>query len=90
MGNVRVRGHNYRGKGYYFITFGTLNRKRWLSRIVDGKVILEPAGELLIDAWHKIAKEDGDKKPDWRVYVVHEDKKPRGDQTSSDDGLFGV
>ena len=26
MGNVRVRGHDYRAKGYYFITFGTLNR----------------------------------------------------------------
>ena len=41
MGNVRVRGHDYRGKGYYFITFGTLGRKRWLSRIVDGRIVLE-------------------------------------------------
>lgn len=58
MGNVRVRGHDYRGKGYYFLTFGTLNRKPWLSRIVEGRVVLEPAGELLMAAWRKIAEED--------------------------------
>lgn len=58
MGNVRVRGHDYRGKGYYFLTFGTLARRQWLSRIVDGRVVLEPAGELLMDAWRKIAEED--------------------------------
>ena len=58
MGNIRVRGHDYRGKGYYFITFGTLGRKQWLSRIVDGKVVLEPAGELLMQAWNKIVEED--------------------------------
>lgn len=58
MGNVRVRGHDYRAKGYYFLTFGTLNRRHWLSRIEDGRVVLEPAGELLLEAWHKIAEED--------------------------------
>ena len=58
MGNVRVRGHDYRGKGYYFITFGTLNRRRVLSRIVGGRVELKPAGERLMEAWRKIAEED--------------------------------
>jgi len=58
MGNVRVRGHDYRGKGYYFLTFGTRKRRQWLSRIVNAQVILEPAGELLMQAWHKIAEED--------------------------------
>jgi REP element-mobilizing transposase RayT len=58
MGNVRVRGHDYRGKGYYFITFGTLKRRHLLSRIVDGKAVLEPAGELLMKAWRRIAEED--------------------------------
>jgi len=58
MGRVRVRGHDYRGKGYYFITFGTLKRRPWLSRIVDGQVVLKPAGELVLEAWRKIAEED--------------------------------
>ncbi len=58
MGKVRVRGHDYRGKGYYFLTFGTLRRRRWLSRIVEGRVALEPAGVLLMEAWRKIAEED--------------------------------
>ncbi|MBT3193278.1 MAG: hypothetical protein HN341_12050 [Verrucomicrobia bacterium] len=58
MGNVRVRGHDYRGRGYYFITFGTRDRRRLLSRIVDGRVELEPAGELLMQAWRQIAEED--------------------------------
>ena len=58
MGNVRVRGHDYHAKGYYFITFGTLGRRHWLSRIVDGRVVLETAGELLMEAWNQIAEED--------------------------------
>jgi REP element-mobilizing transposase RayT len=58
MGRVRVQGHDYHAKGYYFITFGTLNRRPWLSRIERGKVLLEPAGELLMEAWRKIAEED--------------------------------
>jgi len=58
MGNVRVRGHDYRGKGYYFITFGTHDRRPWLSRIASGQICLEPAGELLMQAWLRIAEED--------------------------------
>ncbi len=58
MGNVRVRGHDYHGRGYYFITFGTFKRHPWLSRIERGRVVLEPAGELLLEAWRKIAEED--------------------------------
>jgi REP element-mobilizing transposase RayT len=58
MGKVRVRGHDYRAKGYYFITIGTHNRRQWLSRIERGQVILDPAGELLMEAWRKIAIED--------------------------------
>lgn len=58
MGNVRLRGHDYHGKGYYFITFGTLNRRHWLSDIIDERIQLKPAGELLMEAWHKIAAED--------------------------------
>jgi len=58
MGNVRVRGHDYHARGYYFITFGTFKRGRWLSRIESGRVVLEPAGKLLLEAWRKIAEED--------------------------------
>jgi REP element-mobilizing transposase RayT len=58
MGNVRVRGHDYRAKGYYFVTFSTFKRRQLLSRIVEGRVVLEPVGELLMEAWRKIAEED--------------------------------
>jgi len=58
MGNVRVRGHDYHGRGYYFVTFGTFKRCRCLSRIEQGQVVLEPAGKLLLEAWNKIAEED--------------------------------
>lgn len=58
MGNVRVRGHDYRAKGYYFITFGTRNRHPWLSSIERGRVQLKQAGEMLMQAWQKIAAED--------------------------------
>lgn len=58
MGNVRVRGHDYSGKGYYFVTFGTLERRRCLSHIEGGQAVLELAGELLLENWRKIAEED--------------------------------
>ncbi len=58
MGRVRVRGHDYHARGYYFITFGTLKRRHWLSRIENGQVVLDPAGELLMEAWRKIETED--------------------------------
>ncbi len=58
MGHVRVRGHDYHAKGYYFVTLATRNRCQWLSRIERGNVHLKPAGELLLAAWHKIAAED--------------------------------
>lgn len=46
MGNVRVRGYDYRGKGSHFVTFGTLKPRPWLSPIIG----LEPAGERLMEA----------------------------------------
>ncbi len=58
MGNVRVRGHDYHAKGYYFITFGTLKRRQWLSHIENGRVQLNPPGKLLLEAWQKIPCED--------------------------------
>ncbi len=58
MGKVRVRGHDYHARGYYFITIGTINRRPWLSRIECGRVVLEPAGEFLLEAWRRIALED--------------------------------
>ena len=58
MGNVRVRGHDYHGRGYYFITFGTFQRHHFLSQIQEGRVILKPAGKLLVETWRKIEEED--------------------------------
>lgn len=58
MGNVRVRGHDYHACGYYFITFGTFERRQCLSSIQKGRVVLKPAGELLLKTWHRIVEED--------------------------------
>jgi putative transposase len=58
MGRVRVRGHDYYGKGYYFVTVTCLHRRHWLSRIENGRVQLLPAGELWMENWRKIATED--------------------------------
>lgn len=58
MGNVRVRGHDYHARGFYFITLATHERRPWLSSIEKGKVVLKSAGKLLLAAWNKIADED--------------------------------
>lgn len=58
MGNVRLRGHDYHGKGFYFVTLTTSRRIHWFSSIVGGQVVLKPAGDLLLQAWQKIPLED--------------------------------
>ena len=44
MNYRRLPSHDYRGTGFYFITFATEPRRRLLSRIADCRIHLTPAG----------------------------------------------
>lgn len=58
MGNAWECGHQYRAKGSCSITFGTHNRKAWLSNVKSGCAPLKQAAELLMAVLSKIAADD--------------------------------
>ena len=43
--SIRLRGFNYTSAGYYFITFCTQRRLCLFGEIVDGRNILNEAGD---------------------------------------------
>ncbi len=54
----RLATHDYRGKGFYFITFATEPRRRLLSRIADCRIHLTPEGEAVMEAWRRVPDDD--------------------------------
>ncbi|MCA9833653.1 MAG: transposase [Thermomicrobiales bacterium] len=53
----RLRGHDYTGAGYYFITFCTLDRKPCLGTIEDERLIPFPIGRKTRDEINRIPLE---------------------------------
>lgn len=54
----RLATHDYRGKGFYFITFSTEPRSRLLSTIENSRIFLTPEGEAVLEAWRRIPEDD--------------------------------
>lgn len=55
---ARLKTHDYRGEGYYFITFATAPRRALLSEIRDGRIQLFPEGRAVVEAWQRIPADD--------------------------------
>jgi putative transposase len=49
--HIRLRGHDYREPGAYFVTVCTKDRRHDLGRVVDGRVLLKPNGFAVRHAW---------------------------------------
>ena len=49
----RLRGWDYAGNGYYFITIVTAGRKSLFGNIVNGKMILNDLGQIVYDEFFK-------------------------------------
>ena len=43
--SIRLKNHNYSQAGMYFITIGTQNRFHLFGKIVNGKMVLDNAGQ---------------------------------------------
>jgi len=71
MHYARLHGHDYRGVGYYFVTFATEPRRALFSHIERGRVFLFPEGEAVRDAW--LAIKDDEPSLSLRLYVVMPD-----------------
>jgi REP element-mobilizing transposase RayT len=52
---MRLRGRDYSRPGAYFVTICTRDREVWFGSVHDGRVILEPAGEVVKAVWGSLA-----------------------------------
>jgi REP-associated tyrosine transposase len=51
---VRLKGYDYRNPNWYYITICTYDKKSFLGKVKDGKVILSGIGKVAIHHWKKI------------------------------------
>ncbi|MBN2425140.1 MAG: transposase [Calditrichaceae bacterium] len=51
--SIRLKGYDYSQPGWYFITICVQNREMLFGDMVDGKIILNDAGELVKNEWIK-------------------------------------
>jgi len=50
--SIRLRGYDYTQVGAYFITICTQNRECLFGQIVDGGMMLNEAGRVVVKCWH--------------------------------------
>ncbi|GET29192.1 transposase [Prolixibacter sp. SD074] len=51
--SIRLKNYDYAGKGLYFITLCTANRKNIFGKIINGELFLNPFGEIAKEEWAK-------------------------------------
>lgn len=51
--SIRLKNYDYAGKGLYFITLCTAQRKNIFGRIINGELFLNPLGEIAKEEWAK-------------------------------------
>ena len=49
--SIRLRGYDYSQAGAYFVTNCTHDRECLFGEIMDGKMVLNQYGEIVIDEW---------------------------------------
>ena len=51
--SIRIRGYDYSQAGAYFVTLCTCNRECLLGNVVDGQMVLNDAGRIVVNVWIK-------------------------------------
>ena len=54
--SIRLRGYDYTRPGAYFVTICTHNRECLFGKIIDGEMVLNHAGQMVLDVWNEIPK----------------------------------
>ena len=54
--SIRLKGYDYSQEGLYFITICTQHRACIFGDVVDGKMILNDAGEIAFNEWMKTSE----------------------------------
>jgi putative transposase len=53
--SIRITNHDYSQSGAYFITVCTHQRAHMFGEIIDGRMVLNGAGLIVQNCWHKIS-----------------------------------
>ena len=53
--SIRLLLYDYSQEGQYFITVCTQNREHWFGEVIDGEMVLNPAGKLVRAWWLKLS-----------------------------------
>jgi len=51
---TRLAGYDYSSPGVYFITVCTYQRARLFGEVMDGKMQLNPLGEIVQKTWNEL------------------------------------
>jgi putative transposase len=54
--SIRLAGYDYSQAGAYFVTIVTQGRESFFGKIVDGEMILNDAGQMVIVVWESMAE----------------------------------
>jgi putative transposase len=52
--HIRLDGYDYSKEGGYFITMCTRKRRKLFGKIIEGRMILNTAGKLALEAWEEL------------------------------------
>lgn len=52
--SIRLKGYDYSRAGLYFVTICVKNRKYLFGKIIEGKMVLNDAGQMVDNEWLKI------------------------------------
>ena len=55
--SIRLKDFDYTLPAGYFLTFNTWKWERLFGEIINGEMRLSPAGELVADTWHWLARQ---------------------------------
>jgi hypothetical protein len=52
--NIRLTGYDYSAEGGYFVTIVTQNREPLFGYMVDGEMVLNEFGKIVVSTWHDL------------------------------------
>lgn len=53
--SIRLKGHDYASEGAYFVTIVTQGRECLFGKIIDGEMILNEAGQMVVKWWNELS-----------------------------------
>lgn len=51
--SMRLEGHDYRLPRWYFVTANTWKRAHWFGAVERGRMVLNQAGKVVAEEWHR-------------------------------------